>query len=115
MFSVPRHLILQHSSSVYERLGQEVCRDWTFGYVAERCWRVLLEGPPAVESTFSLPEKNQSHRGQSSVDSAPERIGEQSNTGEQSMTASRIRSGSMQTGNRDRRAVHVYSKQAEYL
>jgi len=52
-FSVPRHLILQHSKSVYERLGEEVCRDWTFGYVAERCWRVLLEGASAVESTFS--------------------------------------------------------------
>ena len=48
IFSVPRRMILQHPRSVYERLGQQVCRDWTMGYVAERCWRILFEGTPAV-------------------------------------------------------------------
>ena len=48
IFSVPRRMILQHRRSVYERLGEQVARDWTMGYVAERCWRILFEGTPAV-------------------------------------------------------------------
>ena len=48
IFSVPRRMILQHRRSVYERLHEQVGRDWTMGYVAERCWRLLFEGVTAV-------------------------------------------------------------------